>query len=357
MKKILPGLLFILCVTGVYAQEAKQLIFREEIFDFGTVAEQDGAVEHEFVFTNNADRPVKILSVRASCGCTTPGWSKAAVGPGETGFVKASYNPSGRPGHFNKSLTVTTDLAADPVVLYIKGHVSSDRTPVSNEYPIANGALRLKGSSFNMGKVFLKDEFAMKDFVVYNDGDVPVSFTGKVVAPEHIRVQIEPSVLQPRQEGVIHVGYNGKQKNRYGFQSDNIEIHTNDEVNPVKSFTVYATLEEYFPPMTAEALAKAPRLELETRQFDFGSISGVAMRDVTITNAGRNELHVRAIQPNCTCIKAHATDDSIGPGETGTLKISFDPQDRKGTQQKAVYIYSDDPRNPVQRLIFKAYVR
>ena len=30
--------------------------------------------------------------------------------------------------------------------------------------------------------------------------------------------------------------------------------------------------------------------------------------------------------------------------------------DRKGTQQKAVTVYSNDPQNPVQRVTFTAYV-
>jgi hypothetical protein len=38
------------------------------------------------------------------------------------------------------------------------------------------------------------------------------------------------------------------------------------------------------------------------------------------------------------------------------LSIAFNPYDRKGTQQKSVTIYSNDPRNPVQRLVFTAYV-
>src|SRR5690606_34739205 len=157
MKKILAGVC-VLWLNVSIAQESKQLVFREETFDFGIVAEAGGPVIHEFVFTNHSDRPVKILSVNASCGCTTPGWSKESVQPGETGFVKASYNPKGRAGYFNKSLTVITDLKPEPIILYIKGHVSSDATPAEHEYPIANGGLRFKSSSFNMGKVYLKDE-------------------------------------------------------------------------------------------------------------------------------------------------------------------------------------------------------
>ncbi len=99
------------------AQTLEPLIFREKIYDFGEIQESRGNADHEFVFTNNAGRPVKILNVAASCGCTTPGWSKDAVAVGKTGFIKASFDPKGRPGYFNKTLTVLTDLDPNPMVL------------------------------------------------------------------------------------------------------------------------------------------------------------------------------------------------------------------------------------------------
>src|SRR5690349_3592189 len=87
------------------AQQAPQLQFGEETYNFGTIGELKGPVVHEFVFTNNSSRPVKILKVQASCGCTTPAWSKEIVKPGGQGFIQARYDPKGRPGFFTKSLT------------------------------------------------------------------------------------------------------------------------------------------------------------------------------------------------------------------------------------------------------------
>ena len=71
------------------AQSSEPLIFREKVYDFGEIAESKGNADHEFVFTNSSGRPVKILNVNASCGCTTPGWTKEPILPGKTGFIKA----------------------------------------------------------------------------------------------------------------------------------------------------------------------------------------------------------------------------------------------------------------------------
>ena len=358
MKKLVFSLIFIGSVISGFSQQAKQLQFKEETFDFGAIAEDKGPVNHEFVFTNNSTRPVKILTVQASCGCTTPGWSKDPVEPGKNGFIQASYNPKGRPGFFNKSLTVTTDLEASPIILQIKGQVSNETKPSETDFPMANGALKFKGSSFNMGKVFIKDEYLVRDFPVFNASAKPVTFSGNFVTPKYIKVDVEPKTLAAGQKGVVRISYNGKIKNQYGFQSDNIELHTDDEVNPVKSFSVYATLEDYFPSLTPEEIAKAPQLRLNTYTLDFGRLkpNTPVIREIQFTNTGKKELSVRAVQGNCTCITATADKAAIKPGANSTIKISFNPQDRSGTQQKAVTIYSNDPRNPVQRFTFTAYV-
>jgi hypothetical protein len=359
MKKVLFLLIFVsLSTLGLGQQQNKQLQFREETFDFGAVAEDKGPVTHEFLFTNNSSRPVKILTVQASCGCTTPGWSKEPVPPGKNGFVQASFNPKGRPGFFNKSLTVTTDLEANPVILQIKGQVSTDAPPNENDFQIVNGALRFKASAFNMGKVLIKDSYVVREFQVMNSSAKPVTFSGNFVNPAHIKVDVDPKILAPGSQGIVKVSYNGKLKNQYGFQSDNVELHTDDEVNPVKSFSVYATLEEYFPELTAEESAKAPQLKLGASTVDFGRVkpNATVVKEIQFTNYGKKELSLRSLQGNCTCIKATASKSVVKPGDNSTISIAFVPQDKPGSQTKAVTIYSNDPRNPVQRVTFTAFV-
>lgn len=361
MRKLIFSLIFLapmVAGTVSFAQQAKQLIFREESYDFGAVGEGKGPVVHEFVFTNNSPRPVKILKVQASCGCTTPGWSKDVVEPGKDGFIQASFNPKGRPGYFTKSLTVTTDLEANPVILQIKGNVTNDEKPLASDYPVSNGSLKMKVSSFNMGRVYLKDEYVVREFAVFNAGADAINFTGIFRNPAYIRVDAQPRKLAPGEKAIIKISYNGALKNQYGFQSDNVEIETDDKDKPVKSFSVYATLEDFFPEMSASDLAKAPQLKLEISSLDFGRIKPniPTEREIQFTNTGKKELELRALQPNCTCITAKSSKASLKPGDSGTIKISFNPYDRSGTQNKAISIYSNDPKNPVQRFTLTAYV-
>lgn len=351
-------LLFLVCSAPAFCQVSKPLQFREEIFDFGMINEQAGSVMHEFSFVNNSSRPIKIINVQASCGCTTPDWSREPVEPGKSGFIQASFNPAGRPGYFNKSLTITTDFDPNPLTLQIKGQVAVEGEVDKVQFQASNGNLKLKSGSFNMGKVLIKDEFTVRDFQVMNGGSKPLTFSGNSVGPAYIKVDVHPKTLQPGEKGHIKVSYNGKMKGKYGFQADNVEIFTDDDINSTKSFSIYATLEDEFPQLSAEELAKAPQLRVQFSTLDFGKLKPhtATVREVQFYNMGKRELDIKSLQGNCTCVTASIEKESIKPGESASIKISLNPQDRKGSLQKALTIYSNDPQNPVQRITFSGYV-
>ncbi|MBA3544772.1 MAG: DUF1573 domain-containing protein [Chthoniobacterales bacterium] len=66
------------------------------------------AVAH-FKYKNTGDKPVKITSVHASCGCTTAALAKDTVAPDESGEIVATFNIGDRTGVQTKTITVLTD--------------------------------------------------------------------------------------------------------------------------------------------------------------------------------------------------------------------------------------------------------
>jgi hypothetical protein len=357
MKK----LFFVLCILSAlvsHAQLAKPLQFKEESFDFGQVIEKDGPVLHQFEFTNALGRPVKILDVKPSCGCTTPGWTKEPIMPGKTGFIQAQFDPKGRPGFFTKTLSVTTYAGGAAIVLQVKGNVVSEGKDYSGDFTLVSGNWKLKPGALNLGKIYLKDEFVTREIEVMNAGSKPVNYLNKVDAPAYIKVTTEPITLAPGARGVVKLAYNGKLKNQYGFQSDKITLHTDDTESPLKTLTVFATLEDFFPTLAPAEKAKAPRLKWSTSTLDFGRVkqNQSITREVSVSNIGKSVLELRSVQGNCECITATADKNSLKPGESTSVKITFNQEDRKGTQQKAVTIYSNDPQAPVQRFTFTVYI-
>jgi hypothetical protein len=66
------------------------------------------AVAH-FKYKNTGDKPVKITSVKPSCGCTTAALAKDVVASGESGEITATFHIGDRVGPQIKTIHVTTD--------------------------------------------------------------------------------------------------------------------------------------------------------------------------------------------------------------------------------------------------------
>lgn len=355
--RIFLSFVFIFSLSNIYAQQQGKFDFENDTFDFGSIKEENGPVEHKFVFTNIGDAPLIIQGVRASCGCTTPAWSKEPIAPGEKGFIAAKYNPKNRPGSFRKSLSVTSNANPNPQVIFIKGMVEmKPRTP-ADLYRFQIGNLRLKYQSLNMYKVTTGVPIT-RSFDLYNDGDAAITFLDKMQKPDHITISFRPKVLEPKAKGKLVVTYDGAGKNDLGFVSDPIRFYTDEQKNEEKSLRVVATIEEYFPPMTPEELAQAPKLEFDKTSHDFGAIKeNMSVKtEFVFTNSGKSELNIRRIKPNCGCTITKLEKYTLQPGDSSKMSVEFNSVGRRGNQQKSIVIFSNDPTAPSQRLTIKAKV-
>lgn len=168
MKKSV--ILFLIALSPVFSFAQGVFQFEEEMHNFETIKEGDRAV-HEFKFTNVGDQPIVISQVKASCGCTTPFWTKEPVMPGDQGSVKASYNSRGRPGNFHKSITITSNSSTPTKVLQIKGMV--EREPPKPKYTeeelAASPVLTIDKSEYNLGTVEIGQNI-VKKITVENTG-------------------------------------------------------------------------------------------------------------------------------------------------------------------------------------------
>lgn len=107
---------------NVFAQQGK-FTPQETKHNFGKVLEKGGKVRHTFIFTNTGSKPLTLTEVHASCGCTTPKWTMTPIPPKGKGFIIAEYNPNGRPGAFEKQLTIFTDGEPAELQMTIGGDV------------------------------------------------------------------------------------------------------------------------------------------------------------------------------------------------------------------------------------------
>lgn len=124
MKQIIFIFMTLLLTTGFVSAQEKAIIAAEPAFhDFGEIKEADGKVSHTFEITNRGDAPLVITRVIASCGCTTPEWTKEPIAPGKKGSVDITFDPKNRPGPFAKTISVYSNGKAGSFILTIRGEV------------------------------------------------------------------------------------------------------------------------------------------------------------------------------------------------------------------------------------------
>lgn len=103
------------------------ILFKESEFDFGKIA-QGRPVTHNFTFTNTGSTPIVLNNVNASCGCTTPEWSKDTIPAGGSSQIIVGFNAAAE-GDFIKPVSITYN-GTQTKQLIIKGKVW--KTPVTS---------------------------------------------------------------------------------------------------------------------------------------------------------------------------------------------------------------------------------
>ena len=115
---------FILFTITSIAYAQKPLILCEKsTHDFGKIPEDGGSVVHTFIIKNVGKAPLLLTNAHASCGCTTPEWTKQPILPGKTGTVKVTFDPKGRPGVFTKTIAMSNNAMKKALTLIIRGNV------------------------------------------------------------------------------------------------------------------------------------------------------------------------------------------------------------------------------------------
>lgn len=237
-------LLTILCFIFVsYAAKAQgKLIFEKETHDFGTVAEGTQAT-YVFRVKNIGKEPVVIPNVQAACGCTTPTWTKEPILPGKIGMIKAVYNTTGRPGPFNKAITVTsTDPEAPTHVLYIKGEVGPKdlKTNYTPEQKALSPRLAVGSTSHNFGKLE-KGQIAVAKFKIRNNGRQPLVIQGVKSACNCVSYQTSVSEIKAGEVATLELTYIPAVLKE---QNEVVNVFSNDIITPSLKLTLKADVVE-----------------------------------------------------------------------------------------------------------------
>ncbi len=242
LKIIFFFILFLIDNQDLTAQSTFE--FEHQMHDFGQIMEGQ-VVSHDFVYTNTGDQPLVISNVRASCGCTTPYWTKEPVLPGKSGRITASYNSKGRPGNFNKTITITANTTPPTFTLQIKGTAMNESNLASGRSPAQlalSPKIDIKEKLYQLGKVGINQTIPIQ-LEISNSGKSKLAIVNAVAGCKCIKIDTNTKrVYNPGESGKTQLFFSPR---AIGDFKDQITIQTNDITQRRLTLNINATIVEH----------------------------------------------------------------------------------------------------------------
>jgi hypothetical protein len=359
MKKTL--LLVTLLMVGLHAVAKNEatISFQTKSHDFGQLSEEQGSASVNFLFTNTGNSPLVIYKAVASCGCTTPVYSKEPIAAGASSSIKVTYNTTGRPGAFHKTITIyTNDPDAPNILLTIKGTVSPKAENAEVTYPKNMQGLRLQRTVVPILEAKI-GSIKTETIEVINTNNTPIKLAFNKV-PKHLVVTASNSTLLPNETGILTINYLAAYAKDYGKREDSFYIvtSTKDKTNPNNRINLSANITEDFSTLSADQLRKAPVAVFSEKRINFGKMARGSHKEMTIllSNQGENPLLIRKIIPEYDGIKV-TPDKRIVPGNRSIkLKIAFNAGTFDGNVVQRITVITNDPKSSINRLYITAQV-
>lgn len=355
LRKISLMISILVGMTAVNLSAQKAVLsFSNKKHDFGTIQERAGNAVYSFELKNTGNAPLIIQRVSASCGCTTPEWTQTPIEPGKTGYVKASYNPVGRPGSFTKSITVYSNASNEVETLIITGNVNSGQSAAPNvqqhSFPEKIGQLSLNTKTVQFGNVN-KGSVSSRVIAIHNGTSNALSIDVANLPP-YLTVALSSKSLQPNEQGSITIDINAGKVAEWGPVEDaiNLVLNGKKEIAASNSIKVSATVNEDFSNLSAAQKRLAPILEVKSYNLFLGNIKkGNKVRGaVAVKNSGSNALEVRRVVNNNSDIIVHPLRASIKGGHSESFKIDVNTKFLQvGEYRKVFTLQTNDPNNSI----------
>lgn len=313
----------LLVYTGGMA--APVVTWLNTVHDFGAFDEDTKHKTAYFRFVNTGDEDVSVVSVNATCGCTVPKYTTDAVAPGDTATIEVAYDPTGRPGRFEKSIYVRTSQTNERTRLRLKGAVIGNAETIKARYPVSIGDLKLRNGAAMMGRVYSgHNKIQYVDAYNQSDHEIAPVVTAQ---PPYLQVTVVPEHIGPGEVATLNFEFIGSKCDEWGIVTDSVSIAPSAS-EPGMTFPVVAVVEEDFSQLTAADRARAPRLLCEDERIVLPAVAWGAKEKVAakikITNGGESPLEIRRIYSGDKALEATADKMVLKKGKSTWIRVSYD---------------------------------
>ncbi len=347
----------ILTCMPCHAQEVSPLKFSGTEWDFGTIREDGGPVSHVFSFTNTGKDPIAIDRVTASCGCTTPDYTKGLVKPGEKAEIKVSFDPMGYPLDFSKSVAVVSGGGKYHDLLTVRGHVTPRVKTVEEEYPYEmGGGLRFDVTMLAFRQVAQGSASSM--VIRY------ANTSGKAIAIEISPAESSglldihaPETICAGCRGTITATYDLTAKpDSYGVIHDLLKIAVDGKEQDRTIYTTMIGVDDF----AGKRVETAPRLFLDAQFRNFGEVRSRKMPytfRITASNEGKETLYIRSVGEKPGCKTTLRGGMAIPPGTSLPFEvILYSDKYAAGDLSESLIMVVNDPLRTVREIRISAKI-
>ena len=374
---------YISCAQTTFGRVAR---FDRTVHDFGDICTADGPVSCSYSVKNVGGKPLTILSVVSSCGCTAVTWTKESIPEGKSGEIKATFKNEDGPVPFDKSLTVYLSDVRDPVVLHLRGVVHEKALPLEEAYPVHFGPFALKDSDIKCGNLS-QGQQKSGEVMVANIGDRSINVAFKGVS-DNLSIRVEPNPVPARSTARLIFTVTADRtlwgRNYYwatplvdgkvlsaSVPESLVETPKGAGAEALYSerdsrlmdggtlLGVWAITKEDFSSLTRDEKKLCANPMFTCSTFSFGSVkSGTKVKaKFEFSNVGKSDLRIYKIDCETSKVSVKVPEETFAPGAKGGFTAVLDTSKMpKGEVLISLMLITNSPLRPVVTLYISGFI-
>ncbi len=232
MVRKLISLSMIFFTVSLAQTNVPKISVQPEEYNFGTIVQGD-TVSHSFEIYNKGNAELRIVNVRASCGCTAATPAKTNLQPGDSTELTVVFNSNGKMGTQNKIVYIKTNDPSNTVYsVRFNGNVVSDKSLLGE-----NPKIYFPEITHDFGKV---ENGKVVDYIFkfVNEGNSVLNIQNIKTSCGCTAALVSSKSVKPGEDGTIKVQLNTKGHN--GKMVRTVTIKSNDPKEPTSTLTIFA---------------------------------------------------------------------------------------------------------------------
>ena len=325
------------------------------VHDFGDVLTTDGPLSCHFTVTNISAKPVNILTVVSSCGCTDVTWTKEPIPAGGTGTISATYQNEDGPFPFDKTLTVYFAEYKQPVILRLRGVVNYKPLPVKEAYKIKRGDLGFKEDEIKGGNMS-QGQQKSGEFMVANIGSKPIKVTFKDTS-KNLKISVFPTTIPAGETAKVSYTIDADRslwgKNYYWF-TPVVDGRAFDKMG------IWAVTKEAFTDWSREQRANGSNVLFKSNSCECRPMAaGKTIEAVyDLSNVGKSDLIIYTVDTDNPKAVPVGDPPVLKPGQGGKLRVNLDTKGMpKGEVLVIVSLTTNSPLRPLVNLFITGFIQ